>query len=161
MYSPPLLPMWLSMTQCLSSHASLLILWMSYWYWDYWKIIDYIQELSSISAVGQDGVLSSLLLKCAAVLAPALKLMFSLSLTHGFIPSSLKRAAITPAFKSCTKTSPSNYRPISLTSTIIKVFGRIIRKQVVIFMHRQGHPNNTQQLVAYVYRPVLMILCTC
>ena len=70
--------------------------------------------------------------------------MFTQSLTHGFIPSSLKRAAITPVFKSGTKTSPSNYRPISLTSTIIKVFERIIRKQVIAFMNRQGHLNNTQ-----------------
>ena len=83
------------------------------------------------------------LLKCAAELAQALKVMISQSLTHGFIPSSLKRAAITPVFKSGTKTSPSNYRPISLTFTIIKVFERIIRK-VVAFMNRQGHLNNTQ-----------------
>ena len=107
-------------------------------------IIDSIQERSSTSAAGPDGVPSSLLLKCAAELAPALKVMFSQSLTHGFIPPSLKRAAITPVFKSGTKTSPSNYRPISLTSTIIKVFERIIRKQVVAFMNRQGHLNNTQ-----------------
>ena len=80
-------------------------------------IIDSIQELSSTSAVGPDGVPSSLLLKCAAELAPSLKVLFSQSLTLGFIPPSLKRAAITPVFKSGTKTSPSNYRPISLTST--------------------------------------------
>ena len=108
-------------------------------------IIDSIQELSSTSSAGPDGVPSTLLLKCAAELAPALKLMFSQSLTHGFIPSSLKRAAITPVFKSGTKTSPSNYRPISLTSTIIKVFERIIRKQVVAFMNRQGHTTLFQK----------------
>ena len=89
-------------------------------------IIDSIQELASTSAAGPDGVPSSLLLKWAAELAPALKVKFSQSLTHGFISSSLKRAAITPVFKSGTKTSPSNYRPISLTSTIIKVLERII-----------------------------------
>ena len=61
-------------------------------------IIDSIQELSSTSAAGPDGVPSSLLLKCAAELAPALKLMFFQSLTHGVIPSSHKRAAITPVF---------------------------------------------------------------
>ena len=33
---------------------------------------------------------------------------------------------------------------ISLTSTIIKVFERIIIKQVVVFMNRQGHLNKTQ-----------------
>ena len=34
--------------------------------------------------------------------------------------------------------------PISLTSTIIKIFERIIRKQVVAFLTRQCHLNNTQ-----------------
>ena len=96
-------------------------------------IIDSIQELSSTSAVGPDGVPSSLLLKCAAELARALKEMFPQSLTHGFIPPLLKRAAITPVSKSGTKTSPSNYRPISLTSTIIKIFERIIRKHTTWF----------------------------
>ena len=47
-------------------------------------IIDSIQEHSSTSAAGAAGVPSSLFLKCAAELAPALK-----SLTHGFIPASL------------------------------------------------------------------------
>ena len=70
--------------------------------------------------------------------------MFSQSLTHGFIPTSLKRAVITPVVKSGTKTSPCNYRPISLTSTSIKVFEQIIRKQVGAFLNRQGHLNNTQ-----------------
>ena len=63
---------------------------------------------------------------------------------HGFIPASFKRAAITPVFKSGIKTSPCNYRPISLTSTIIKVFERIVSKQVVAFLTRRGHLNNTQ-----------------
>ena len=48
--------------------------------------------------------------------------LFTQSLMHGFIPTSFKSAAITPVFKSGIKTSPCNYRPISLTSTIIKVF---------------------------------------
>ena len=84
-------------------------------------IIDSINELTSTSAAGPDGVPSSLLLNCATEFAPVLKLMFSQSLTDGFIPASLKRAAITPVFKSGTKTTPSKYRPVSLTSTIIKV----------------------------------------
>ena len=110
-------------------------------------IIDSIHELSSTCAAGPDGVPSSLLLKCAAELAPALKLIFCQSLTHGFIPSSLIRAAITPVFKTGTKFSPSNYRPISLTSTIIKVFERIIQKQVpmvIAFLTSQDHLKNTQ-----------------
>ena len=91
-------------------------------------IIDSIQELSSTSAAGSDGVPSSLLLKCVAELAPALKVMFYQSLTHGFIPSSLKRAAITPVFKSGTKTSPSNYRPIITHFLFDHTFWTIIKR---------------------------------
>ena len=107
-------------------------------------IIDAINELSSTSAAGPDAIPPLLFIICPAKLAPALKLLFTQSLMHGFIPASLKRAAITPVFKSGIKTSPCKNRPISLTSTIIKVFERILRKQVVAFLTRRGHLNNTQ-----------------
>ena len=106
--------------------------------------IDAINELSSTSAAGPNAIPPLLLINCAAELAPALKLLFTQSLMHGYIPASFKRAAITPVFKSVIKTSPCNYRPISLTSTIIKVFERIVRKQVVAFQTSRGHLNNTQ-----------------
>ena len=92
-------------------------------------IIDSIQELSSTSAAGPDGIPSSLLLKCAAEIAPALKVMFSQSLTHGFIPSSLERAAITPVFKSGTKTSPSNYRPYHSHLPLLKSLSELLENK--------------------------------
>ena len=51
-----------------------------------------IDELSSTSAAGPNGIPSLLLINCAAELAPTLKLLFTQSLMHGFIPASLKRA---------------------------------------------------------------------
>ena len=48
-------------------------------------IIYVINELSSTSAAGPDGIPSLLLINCAAELAPALKLLFTQSLMHGFI----------------------------------------------------------------------------
>ena len=44
-------------------------------------IVESIKELSSNSAAGPDGFPSSLLINCSDILAPALKLMFSQSLT--------------------------------------------------------------------------------
>ena len=57
---------------------------------------------------------------------------------------SLKRAAIVPIFKSGDKCLPGNYRPISLTSVICKVYERIIRKQVFYFLCDKNCLNDTQ-----------------
>ena len=51
---------------------------------------------------------------------------------------------IVPVFKSGDRIVPSNYRPISLTSVIIKVFERVIRKQIVTFLISKGHLHPTQ-----------------
>ena len=107
-------------------------------------IIDSIRELSSNSAAGPDGIPCSLLLNCAHELAPSLLILFKQSISSGVIDPSLKRAAIVPVFKSGDRTAPSNYRPISLTSVIIKVLERIIRKQIVAFLVSKGYLNPTQ-----------------
>ena len=107
-------------------------------------IVESINELSSNSAAGPDGFPSSRLINCCDILAAALKLMFSQSLTQGMFPSALKRAVIVPILKSGDKSIPGNYRPISLTSCISKVFERILWKQGLAFLERKGLLNNTQ-----------------
>ena len=47
-------------------------------------IVESIKELSSNSAAGPDGFPSSLLINCSDILVPALKLMFSQSLSQVF-----------------------------------------------------------------------------
>ena len=71
-------------------------------------------------------------------------ILFKQSISSGVIDPSLKRAAIVPVLKSGDRTAPSNYRPISLTSVIIKVLERIIRKQIVAFLISKGYLNPTQ-----------------
>ena len=107
-------------------------------------IVESIKEFSSNPAAGPHGFPCSLLNNCSYILAPALKLMFSLSLTQGIFPSGLKRAAIVPILKSGDKSIPGNYRPISLTSCVSKKIECIIRKQVLVFLERKGLLNNTQ-----------------
>ena len=57
---------------------------------------------------------------------------------------SVKRAAIVPIFKSGDKSLPSNYRPISLTPIVMKIFERVIRKQVTQFLTERGYLNSSQ-----------------
>ena len=107
-------------------------------------IIEAIHELSTRSAAGPDGIPSSLLVNCATELAPLLLIVFTHSLYSGVVPPSFKLAAITPVFKSGDRTTPNNYRPISLTSVFSKVLERIIRKQVSSFIDKKGCLNSTQ-----------------
>ena len=60
-----------------------------------------------------------------------MKILFRKSLDSGDISAIFKRAAIVPIFKGGDRTCPSNYRPISLTPVLMKLFERIIRKQVI------------------------------
>ena len=107
-------------------------------------IIEAIKELSPNVAGGPDGIPASLLINCAEEIAPALKIIFSHSLSSSLIPTSFKEAAIIPVFKSGDKSLPSNYRPISLTSVLIKVIEKIIRKQFLTFLSHRGYLNSTQ-----------------
>ena len=93
-----------------------------------------------------DGIPPSLLLNCAHELAPSLLILFKQSLLSGVIAPSLKRAAIVPVIKSNDRTVPSNYRPISLTSVIIKILERIVCKQIVAFLISKGYLNPTQHV---------------
>ena len=103
-----------------------------------------IKELSANSAAGPDGLPASLLMNCCAELTPILAIIFKESFTKGVIPMLFKRAAIVPIFKSGDKTQASNYRPISLTSVVCKVFERVIRKQVFSYLSEHNFLNETQ-----------------
>ena len=70
--------------------------------------------------------------------------MWQSSLDKGIIPDQLKRQYIAPIFKKGAKTDPANYRPVSLTSHVIKIFERVIRKQLVSFLETNNLISNKQ-----------------
>ena len=49
----------------------------------------------------------------------------------GIVPSAWKEANVSPLFKKGSKTNPLNYRPVSLTSVVGKVFETLIRDVLV------------------------------
>ena len=50
------------------------------------------------------------------------------------LPSDWRRAHITPIFKKGSKVDPTNYRPVSLTSQVIKVLEALIRSKMVKYL---------------------------
>ena len=89
-----------------------------------------LQGLNEEKAPGPDGISPFLLKKCTEQVIYPLVLLFRKSLQEGQLPEQWKKASVVPIFKAGSKKSPSNYRPVSLTSRVCKILERIIKKQV-------------------------------
>ena len=93
-----------------------------------WKAIG---KLKSSSAPGPDKVTSRILIEARNELCYPLALIFNRSITSGDVPEDWRRANVTPIFKKGNKTSPGNYRPVSLTSVRSKLSHAIIKHPFV------------------------------
>ena len=70
--------------------------------------------------------------------------IFSKSHDEGKLPEVWKRAIITPIHKKGDRTSPSNYRPVSLTSIVSKVLESIVRKLMLDHLFNNNLITNHQ-----------------
>ena len=66
----------------------------------------------------------------AGLLAYPLTLLFERSLRSSDIPSPWKWSAVVPLFKSGSRSSPTNYRPVSLTSARCKTMERVVAEKI-------------------------------
>ena len=105
---------------------------------------DVIDELSCNAVAGIDGFPAILLKNCKAQLSPSLTLFWRICLDDGYIPTRLKKSIITPIHKVERRAATANYRPIALTSHIIKIFEKILRKHNVKFMNDNNLFHNNQ-----------------
>ena len=90
-----------------------------------------LSELDPSSA-GPDGdIPARILTACKGSLNVPLFLLWEKSFEEGRTPTSLKTQYITPIFKRGDKTLAINYRPVSLTSNLLKTFERVVRNKLV------------------------------
>ena len=79
-------------------------------------------------------------------LAHPLKLLYKASLKTGEIPMYLKRAIITPIYNDGSRNLPKNYRPVALTSHLIKITVKILEK--IFTNSSKRNPNNMASALA-------------
>ena len=103
-----------------------------------------IDHLSCNAAPGPDGFPAILLKMCKDQLSYPLELIFKESLRTGEIPSILKSAFVFPLHKGGMRSVPANYRPVSLTSHLVKTLERVIKKHLVRYLEFNGKINNNQ-----------------
>ena len=119
-----------------------------------------LRSLNPSKAAGPDGIHGKVLKYCASSLAYPLSILFNLSFVTGCIPPDWKLASVVPVFKKGDKGSVENYRPISLTSLVMKVFERCIKTALfsvcedVLDPRQHGFLNNRScvtQMVPFVH----------
>ena len=96
--------------------------------------IFYHDHIESSKAAGVDKFSSRFLKDGTNILAKPISAICNLSISQGVFPNACKVAKLKPIFKKGKKTDPSNYRPISLLPSILKIIERVIHDQTNAFL---------------------------
>ena len=107
-------------------------------------IIAAINEIKSTSSCASYDIPAKVLKECKQALCTPLRLFWQKSFDSGKIPIQYKKQLIIPIHKKGPKTKPENFRPVSLTSHIIKIFERILRKKIVSYLEQNSIINPNQ-----------------
>ena len=99
------------------------------------EIFNILKHLNVSKAVGPDKISNRILKECAISLSEPLARLFNLSLAQGVFPSCWKIANVIPIFKKESKNNASNYRPISLLSSLSKVLEKAVHYHLYTYLN--------------------------
>ena len=100
------------------------------------KVYKLLSTIKTSKSAGQDRISGKLLRDAAEAIAP-LTAIFNASINTGIFPDDFKIAnfaIISPIHKSGSKTNCDNYRPISVLSSVAKIFERLITEQLETYL---------------------------
>jgi hypothetical protein len=122
---------------------------------------DILKSLDTNKAYGVDGISPRLLKMVSAEITPSLTKLFNMSLHKGIFPDIWKQANVMPLFKKGKHSDINNYRPVSLLSSISKVFEKVVFKYMFNFfrtnlritIHQSGFlpGDSTINQLVYLY----------
>ena len=94
------------------------------------EILKKLKSLNVHKGPGPDLIPASLLRYCGNELSYPLSIILNKSLSSGIFPEVLKQSHVIPIFKSGDKSNINNYRPITIQSSIAKLFESIILDKI-------------------------------
>ena len=93
---------------------------------NYWitssQVKGFLRQIKPNKAPGPDGISGHILKHCSDSLSFPLSILFNKSYRTSCIPGDWKNANVVPIHKKGEKNDVKNYRPVSLTSLVMKVF---------------------------------------
>jgi hypothetical protein len=111
---------------------------------DRWEVMDVINKLPNKLTIGPDGISMKSIKELCIELAPAIAHLINSIIETAVYPSSLKRAIVTPIFKSGNANLPSSYRPIGITDNLSKITEKIIFNRIEEFTNIHGYTDRNQ-----------------
>ena len=102
------------------------------------KVEEKLKNLRPESACGPDSIRSRILKENSNILCVPLSIIFTKSIEEGYVPEDWLLANVTSIFKSGSKMSPGNYRPVSLTCIACKVMESLIRVDIVTHLMKHN-----------------------
>jgi len=113
-----------------------------------------LSKLRQDKSTGADDIGPRLLYNTQHEICVPLYLLFPKSLDDGMIPDDWRSANVSPLYKSGSRTNVDNYRPVSLTSQIWKLFESLIRD--VLANHHEFN-QAIVRLTAWVQKREVML----
>ncbi|KAI3376792.1 hypothetical protein L3Q82_000392 [Scortum barcoo] len=106
-----------------------------------------LKRINTRKAPGPDGIPGRALKVCADQLADVFADIFNMSLLQSVVPTCFKETIIVPVPKKTKILSLNDYRPVALTSTIMKCFERLVKLFIT-----SSIPDSLDPL-QFAYRP--------
>ena len=109
---------------------------------DVTTIYDILKQINPNKSQGPDNISGRVLKNCAMSISYPLTILCNICFRTGSLPDEWKTANVVPVHKKGDKNCVENYRPISLTSIVSKIFERCIRDE--IYTHCRDRIHDTQ-----------------
>ena len=106
--------------------------------------ISIIASLPAKRSCGSDNISNILLKEIAPILCEPLSIITNQSMHTGIFPDLMKLAEVVPLYKSKSRENETNYRPISLLTTMSKVVEKVVYERVYQFLVKTGQICETQ-----------------
>ena len=104
-------------------------------------IFNVLKQINPNKSRGPDNIGGLIIKNCALSIALPLSILFNISFRTGSMPTQWKIANTVPVHKKGNNSSVQNYRPISLTSVISKIYETFIRDEILIHSRDLLHDN--------------------